>query len=136
MGEGPPARTFKRETVMGRDDITMAIEAEERDDVTVVTVKGRMTIGREAEMLDVLRDLVDGGRRKFVIDLHELDHIVSAGIGTLIGFNEHLKEAGGKAFLAGVHPRVRRIFKVMCLDSFIPIYPGVDDALKAFQAPS
>ena len=92
-----------------------------------------MTIGREEEMDRFLTDLVDSGRRKFVFDLHEMEHIVSAGIGALIGFNERLKQNGGRALLARVHPRVNRIFSVMSLDAFFPIFPDVPDAVRAFQ---
>lgn len=121
---------------MGRNDVTFELDVSHEDDVAVILVRGRLTIGREEEVDDLLVDLIDSGHRKFILDLRELEHIVSAGIGALIGFNERLTRSGGRAFLANVHPRVARIFNVMSLDTFFTIYPDVSDALRAFRQPT
>jgi anti-anti-sigma factor len=119
---------------MALGDVTLEIDADHDGDVVVVAVKGRLTIGRVEEMNDFLCDLLDKGCRKFVFDLRNMEHIVSGGIGVLIGFNERLKSAGGTARLAEVHPRVRRIFSMMSLDAFFKIYDHVDQAKASFNS--
>ncbi|MHC4778528.1 MAG: STAS domain-containing protein [Planctomycetota bacterium] len=117
---------------MGRGNVAMQYSADLRGDVTVVTVRGRLSIGFVEELNAFLRALHDEGRSKFLFDLLEMEHIVSGGIGVLIGFNEIVKKSGGQVQLCRVHPRVQRIFAMMSLDAFFTIHEDVDGALESF----
>lgn len=105
-------------------------------DVSIVTVKGRVTIGKVEEFDKFLQDLVSAGGRKFVLNLKDLDHIDSCGIGALICFNERIKKIGGAIRVADPHPKIHKIFSMMSLDTFFSIDPTVPDAVKALDGKS
>jgi anti-sigma B factor antagonist len=104
-----------------------------QQDVAVVTVKGRITIGKVEEFDKFLQDLISAGRRKFVLDLKDLDHIDSCGIGVLICFNERVKKIGGAIRVANPHPKILKIFTMMSLDAFFSILPDVPQAIRSMD---
>lgn len=119
---------------MAFGDVTMELWSEDRGDVTVVGIRGRVSIGKVEDLNEFLKNLLEAGKRRFVLDLSEMEHVVSGGIGVLIGFNEKLKGVGGTTCMARVHPRVQRIFTMMSLDAFFRIYEGVDEAVASYAA--
>ncbi|MHC5037698.1 MAG: STAS domain-containing protein [Planctomycetota bacterium] len=117
---------------MAFGDVTMELGDKHVGDVTIITVKGRLTIGQVEQLNDFLLGLLDQGYKKYIFDLNGMEHIVSGAIGVLIGFNEKLSRADGMARLARLHPKVLRIFNLMALDEFFMIFDTVEEALNSF----
>ena len=60
---------------------------ESKPDVTVIELRGRVTLGRESgQVQDAVRKAMEGGARKFVIDLDGVSYIDSTGIGIIAPF--------------------------------------------------
>src|SRR6202035_4740053 len=72
-------------------------------DVTVVEMSGRLHLGNSLSYAEnaIIR-LIDGGTRKLVIDLAQLDHIDSSGLGMLIFCGGHMRVSGAGATVARV----------------------------------
>lgn len=97
--------------------------------VAIVSVSGRLILGVEVERLDtVLCELLRKEQKKFVLDLSALDYADSSGIGTLVSCLTKVKKSGGELRVAGVNPRIRRIFAITGLDSLMAMYPTVAEA--------
>jgi anti-anti-sigma factor len=97
--------------------------------VAVVSVSGRLILGVEVERLDtVLSELLRKEQKKFVFDLSALNYADSSGIGTLVSCLTKIKKSGGELRIAGVNPRIRRIFAITGLDSLMALYPTVAEA--------
>lgn len=95
----------------------------------VVSVSGRLTLGREVEQLEsAVAEQLANGRKKVVIDLSTLDYADSSGIGTMVSCLTQVKQAGGELRLAGVNPRLLKMFKMTGVDALIEIFPTVADA--------
>ena len=63
----------------------MQIEERSAGDVTVLDLKGKMTLGEGDELLkDKINSLLQQGRRKVVLNLEEVPYIDSAGLGMLL----------------------------------------------------
>lgn len=112
---------------------TICITATEHGDVQVVKMSGRLTIGCVNEADSFLTGLLSAGGGRFVLDLSDLTHVVSSGIGVLIAFRERTKKTGGALAIGGVHPRIMKIFQLMSLDAFFPIFESVERALSSFR---
>lgn len=97
--------------------------------VSVIALSGRLTFGRDTEQLEALvRKLVDGGDRRFVLDATALDYIDSAGIGALVSALTSVKKAGGDLRLAGANQRIVRLFSMTGVDKLLSVYPTVAEA--------
>jgi len=111
----------------------LVLSSEQRKDVAIVIVKGRITIGKVEEFDKYLLALQEDGFRKFILDLKGMDHIDSCGIGVLICFNERIRKANGAIRIANTHPKVQKIFNMMSLDTFFTIDADVDQALRSIE---
>lgn len=102
-------------------------------DVTVVNLRGRVTLGRETEHLEKLvTELAAKNEKKVVFDLSGVDYIDSAGIGTLTFCFGAMKDAGGSLCIAGPTDRVKRLFQVTHVERFLAVFANVGDACASF----
>jgi anti-sigma B factor antagonist len=109
----------------------MALGIERADDheITVVTLRGKMTLGEDCrEWDDLVPGLVSEGRTKLIFDLSGVTHIDSTGIGRFIDTYSKLGKLGGKMRLAGAEGTVRESFRVTRLDTVFLFSPTVEEA--------
>jgi anti-sigma B factor antagonist len=113
--------------------VAMPIATKEMEpDIAVVAVSGRLVLGKDVERLEETTNLLlENGKRKFVFDLTALDYADSAGIGTLVSCLTAIRKAGGELRMAGVNPRIQRLFKMTGVDRLMSLYPTVADAAAA-----
>jgi anti-sigma B factor antagonist len=109
---------------------TMPIDARQvGSGVAVVTVSGRLVLGAEVERLDtVLSELLTKEQKRIVFDLSAMDYADSSGIGTLVSCITKVRKAGGELRVAGVNPRIQRIFKMTGVDTLMSMYPTLAEA--------
>jgi anti-sigma B factor antagonist len=104
--------------------------------VGVVRVEGALT----AVTVDTFREeLLDWQERErdvtdFVLDLHEVDFMDSAGLGSLIASLKRVTERGGDMKLARLQKKPRMVFEITRAHKVFEIYNSVDDAVRAFSA--
>jgi anti-anti-sigma factor len=108
----------------------MPVETKQLDPSTiVVTVSGRLVLGREVERLEtVVKDMVKQPPGRVVFDLSGLDYSDSAGIGTFVACLTLIKKAGGEMRMAGVNARIKKLFQLTGIDHLMTMYPTVTDA--------
>jgi anti-anti-sigma factor len=104
-------------------------------DITVFDISGRLILDNLLLSVESeIRELIDGGARKMVIDLTGLTWIDSSGVGSLIGSCEHMGELGGQIRLAGATGAVAKIFEKMQLERIVPL--DADLSLACFRLSS
>lgn len=84
-------------------------------------------------LIDAVNDYIADGYINFVIDMRDLEHINSAGLGILITANEKVRKAGGKMLLTHLNDRNIKLFKVTKLEHVFTILANIKDALKLFN---
>jgi len=109
----------------------MAIETRQDGNAAVVVLSGRLDGVTSPQYGAKLRELLEGGAARVVLDLAELTYISSAGVGEFVHSARLLKEAGGRFCLANVQTRVRSVFDMCGLGGVFEIYSSVADALAA-----
>ena len=81
-----------------------------------------------------VRQLVEGGARKLVIDLAAVSYIDSASIGCLMDIHRLLQEKAGTVQLSGLQPRVETMISMTGVHKIIDLHREEADALAAFAA--
>lgn len=100
--------------------------------LAVVVISGRLVLGKEIERLETaVTGLLDKGQRKFVFDLTGLDYADSSGIGTFVSCLTAIRKASGELRMAGVNPRILRLFQITGVDHLMKVYPTVAEAASA-----
>lgn len=88
----------------------------------------RVDSANSTSLHEQLSSLVGAGERKFVLDLSSVDFMDSSALACLIPAVHELPDEGC-LLLAGLHPRVKQIFRLTKLDTIFDIYSSVDEAL-------
>lgn len=106
----------------------------EADDIVVVDISGRITIGDSSTALhEMMRGLMDQGRMKIVLNLSGVSFMDSAGIGEMVRGYVSVSHARGKVRLCELTKRVSDLLQVTRLYSVLDIYQWEEDALEAFR---
>jgi anti-sigma B factor antagonist len=103
------------------------------DGVIVVYCRGFLIFGEESISLRMLvKDLLKKSRR-IVLDLQDVTHIDSDGLGTLVGLYLSARSVGGGIKLANVGSRVNRALQITKLVTVLEVFDEVEDAIASFN---
>jgi len=101
------------------------LETEKNPSEATVRVIGRITSATSAELVNTIRELVPD-RKRVVLDLTNVDHIDSSGLGALVTLHVHATKANCEIELVNQKPRIRDLFRTVKLDT---IFAGHDELL-------
>jgi len=107
--------------------------------VCVLDFRGRITLGPETETARKrMKQALDVGHTRVVVDLGEISYIDSAGLATLVASYTSARRAGGELKLARLTKLVRSLMQITRLSTVFEIYDSVDEAVRSFepQAPA
>jgi anti-anti-sigma factor len=105
-------------------------------EIAVIECSGRIVEGSEATSLDKqVRDL-QVVYRYFLLDLHDVAFVDSAGLGLLVRLLSRLRRVSGDLKLCGVAPNIQKSLNVSRLSSVLASYDSIDAAVAAFERPS
>ena len=114
----------------------MQLAVEERGDVRIVRVQeAKLTYPVLSSFFAEVRQLVEGGSRKIVIDLQGVSYIDSASIGCLMDIYRLMQDRGGAVKVAGVQPRVETMISMTGVHKIIELYRSEDEAVQSFPKP-
>jgi anti-sigma B factor antagonist len=112
----------------------MQMEIGEKADVRIVRVKeAKLTYPNLSSFFAEVRQLVEGGTRKLLIDLSAVTYIDSASIGCLMDIYRLMQDRGGAVKLAGVQPRVETMISMTGVHKLIDLHREEGTALQAFS---
>jgi anti-anti-sigma factor len=115
------------------DHPPMEINVRESGGVSVLEVRGRLTIGEPADQLhDALNSVIQNGARKIIVVLNGIPQIDSSGISTLVRISIKLARDGGVLRLVCGAGRVRDALTVTRLIEAIPTFETESAALANF----
>jgi anti-sigma B factor antagonist len=113
----------------------MQIEERAAGDVTVLELKGKMTLGEGDELLkDKINSLVHQGRRKIVLDLAEVPYIDSAGLGEIVRTYTTISRQGGSMKLLNLTKRITDLLSITKLLTVFETYDNEADAVRSFAS--
>jgi anti-anti-sigma factor len=115
------------------DRLPLEITVRKANDVSVLDVHGRLTIGEPAEQLhSVLDALIREGTTRVIVILNHTPQIDSSGISTLVRISIRLAREGGSLRLVSGPGRVRDALTVTRLIEAIPTFETESAALANF----
>ncbi|MDK9699556.1 MAG: STAS domain-containing protein [bacterium] len=99
-------------------------------EVVVLRLKGKLMGGPEsAEVTEELKNQIAAGKKKFVIDLGEVEWMNSSGLGLLIGGLSSIRNAGGSLYLARVTDKIESLLVITKLSSVFDSVASIEEAL-------
>lgn len=102
-------------------------------DVTVIDAAGRITLGEGTSALrDLIRGTVDGGHKKVLMNLGEVNYIDSSGIGELVSAFTTVTNAGGSLKLLNLSKRVQDLLQITKLYTVFECHDDEAGAIRSF----
>jgi anti-sigma B factor antagonist len=102
-------------------------------DITILELKGQLVLYEgEVEFRKNIDALVADSRVKIVVDLHDVDYIDSAGVGSLVGKYLSVRRKGGNVKLLHLSARSHRVMGITRLLSVFETYDSEEEALQSF----
>ncbi len=111
----------------------MQIEHTDHEGVAVLSLSGDALGGPDGSALhDALHRAKGSGPLQAVVDLGDVRHMNSSGLGMLIGALTTARNSGGDLRLAAVGDRVRTLLEITKLDGVFQRYESVGDAVASY----
>ncbi len=99
--------------------------------IVVVALKGRLTLGTRLSLLEAeIKTLADGGGRKVILDLENVEYADSAALGVLLHASGAVRSKGGKLLLAAPNQRLQDLFKLTNTTELLTAYPSRADCIS------
>ena len=80
-----------------------------------------------------LSEQLEEGTQQFVIDLSELQHINSSGLGVLITLLTKARKVGGEVILANPSEYIQNLLLITKLNTIFKIYQSEAEAMEAYM---
>jgi anti-sigma B factor antagonist len=105
------------------------------DNVAVIDLKGRVTLGEGIEVLrDKINSLLHQGHRNVILNLSAVDYLDSAGLGEIVGTYTTLRRQGGTLKLVGLTSRIRDLLSITKLLTVFDTFDAEQDAVRSFSS--
>jgi len=107
--------------------------ARKADGITVLDVRGRITLGEGSVILrKSISDLIQAGNKRIVLNLYEVGYVDTSGIGELVRTHATLRKQGGQLKLVNVHKTLMDLLRMTCLHRVFDIQQDEASAIKSF----
>jgi anti-sigma B factor antagonist len=102
--------------------------------ISIVDLRGSLGLGEGSLTLRrTIRDLVESGRIKIILNFREVDFIDSAGVGELAGAYMPVKSIGGELKLLNPTKKIHGVLQITQLDKVFEVYSDEQAALRSFS---
>ena len=104
-------------------------------DVTVLDLKGKMTLGEGDELLkDKINSLIQQDQKKLLLNLEGVPYIDSAGLGEIVRTYTTVSRQGGSLKLLNLTKRITDLLAITKLLTVFETFDSENDAVRSFSA--
>jgi anti-sigma B factor antagonist len=112
----------------------MQIEERVVGNVTILDLKGKVTLGEGDEALkDKINSLVHQDRKKILLNLADVPYIDSAGLGEIVRTYTSVSRQGGQLKLVNLTKRITDLLMITKLLTVFETFDSESDALKSYS---
>jgi len=111
----------------------MATTTDAYGSMMVLSVEPALTAREGDNFREVAGEQIRSGARWFILDLSDIGYFDSAGLETLVWFQEQIEQAGGDVKVAGLKGLARQTFEIVRFDRKFEVFDNVHEAVKSFH---
>jgi len=110
------------------------IRLEKQGDVTIMDIRGDITAFSDPFLNNAYQEANDQGARKIILKSYKEAYINSGGIALLIQLLAQIKRNNQRVVIAGISEHFKKIFNMVGITKFAPIYDTQEAALQNLAA--
>jgi anti-sigma B factor antagonist len=112
----------------------MQIEERVVNDVTILDLKGKITLGEGDEALrEKINQLITGNKKRILLNLAEVPYIDSAGLGEVVRTYTTVSRQGGQLKLVNLTKRIVDLLTITKLLTVFEAFDSEPEALKSYS---
>ncbi len=112
----------------------MKIQTRTVGDVKVLNCSGQITLGEGTMSIrTTVRELVQSGNKKIVLNLTDVNYVDSSGVGELVSTYTTVVNSGGRLKLLGLTKKIRELLAITKLLTVFEVYDDEPAALASFK---
>jgi len=113
--------------------MSLKFKTRQVDGVTILDLTGRITLGEGSVTLrDAVKDAVQKGAKKILLNLQDVDYIDSSGLGEMVGAFTTVKNQGGELKLLHLTDKVHDLLQITKLYTVFDIHDNETHAVSSF----
>jgi len=115
--------------------VALTITSGEVDGLTVVWLHGRIVLGEETGSLrETVKDLIDHGKKKLILNMNNVTMIDSAGLGALVAAYSSTRSGGASLRLCHLGAKFNELLQITKLFTLFEVYNTQADAIDSFRS--
>ena len=112
----------------------MKIEVRSIGDVRILDCSGKITLGEGTMSIrNMVRELLQGGAKKIILNLGDINYIDSSGVGELVSTYTTVVNGGGKLELLNMTKKLRDLLTITKLLTVFDVFDDEKAALAGFS---
>jgi len=112
----------------------LSIKQREAGDITILDLSGKITIGEgSVQLREAVRNLLDAGRKKILLNLGDVSYVDSSGIGELVSSYSTANKAGGSLKLLNLTKKIQDLLMITKLLTVFETFDSEARALESFK---
>jgi len=108
----------------------MEAELEEKGDVVVIRVDGRLDAASSPQLEKKIQSVIDAGHFKLLLNFSGLDYLSSAGMRLILSVSKKLKNLEGKLVACNLSDEVMEVIKMAGFHQVLEIYPSEEESFS------
>lgn len=107
----------------------MEAQVEEKGDVIVVRLEGRLDAASSPQMEKQINSIIDAGHFKIVLNFAGVDYLSSSGMRLILAATKKLKNLEGKLVACNINDEVMDVIKMTGFHQVLEIYPSEEEGM-------
>ena len=113
----------------------MEIQERALENVVVLDLKGKLTIGEGDELLkETIQKLMEQGHNKLLLNLADVPYVDSAGLGEIVRTYTTVSRQGGSLKLVNLTKRITDLLAITKLLTVFDTFESEAEAVSSFQS--
>ena len=112
--------------------MSLDIRESSREDVDILSLKGRLTVGEASSVREKITAVIAAGHVNVLLNLQHVEYIDSTGLGALVICFTSLKKAGGALKLVNPNKRNVELLLLTKLHTIFEVFSDEQDAVNSF----
>ncbi len=111
----------------------MKVTARHHDGVTILELKGKITIGvGDVQLREAVTEALQAGAKNILLDLGAVTTVDSSGVGELVSTYTTVTNRGGKLKILNLPSRVADVLQITQLITVFEVFDNEAEALASF----
>jgi len=109
------------------------VKHEQQEKIVILSPAGRLDAVAAPELERKCHELLDDGKKAFLLDLAGLDFVASAGLRVFLAFAKLVKKADGQLVFCCLRDEVLEVFRITGFTDIFSVCASRKEAIDALQ---